>query len=276
MGLEWLTGAVKVAELIEKITKFFTGAKEDKEVAFTEAVTAVQAALNATAAHLTSSDLDSINDSAKSGELAHLWLNAAEKVHPLDYDLFEELNAKSFSWSDLSKWTAEDHVQAQARVAYVQGEFRALLEKHYHRPATRERVLARPSFAELNDNYTLDLHDCPDISTSPNQCAVRLSRALVAAGILLDSDYTNNKCRHGFARGAQDLGAFLVKKWGPRDRGFEAPGVAPSVLLQKQGVILFANVPDFNGQGHIDLWDGTRTHTGEYWKANPCWFWELS
>lgn len=73
---------------------------------------------------------------------------------------------------------------------------------------------ARPKYDKLSEHYSKDVHECPDISTSPNQCAVRVSRALVGAGIKMDSEYPGKLCRHGYARGAQDLGAFLKKKVG--------------------------------------------------------------
>ena len=136
--------------------------------------------------------------------------------------------------------------------------------------------LQRPTFASLERGYSMDVHQCPDIATSPNQCAVRLSRALIQAGIAMDADYPGNLCRHGYARGAQDLGAFLKNKWGPRDLGFSGPGSAPSDISSKSGVILFANIPHFDGQGHIDLWDGTNTKSGSYWDADPIWFWKLT
>ena len=136
--------------------------------------------------------------------------------------------------------------------------------------------MTRPSYSVLDSNYTNDVHDCPDITPSPNQCAVRLSHSLITAGISMNSDYSGNLCRHGFARGAQDLGAFLKKKWGNRDYGFESPMSTPAPIQGKKGVILFMNIPGFSGQGHIDLWDGTKTKTGEYWEANPIWFWELT
>lgn len=136
--------------------------------------------------------------------------------------------------------------------------------------------MSRPTYAILATNYSNNVHDCPDITPSPNQCAVRLSRSLIAAGITMDSDYPGNLCRHGYARGAQDLGAYLKIKWGNRDYGFEAPGNTPTQIQGKKGVILFMNIPGFSGQGHIDLWDGANTQTGTYWDANPIWFWELS
>src|SRR5262249_52883955 len=123
--------------------------------------------------------------------------------------------------------------------------------------------------------YSREVHECADITPSPNQCAVRVSRAMIDAGIKMDSDYTGKLCRHGYARGAQDLGAFLKKKWGSRDLGFEAPGSAPDRLRDKKGVILFIGIPGYNGQGHIDLWDGKQTKTGAYWNAETIWFWEL-
>ena len=138
-------------------------------------------------------------------------------------------------------------------------------------------TMTRPSYSTLDQHYSNDFHDCPDIIPSPNQCAVRLSRAFIAAGISMDSSYPGNLCRHGYARGAQDLGAFLKTKWGTRDHGFENPGSTPSQIQNTKGVILFMNIPGFSGQGHIDLWDGSRTRTpnGEYWNANPIWFWTL-
>lgn len=136
-------------------------------------------------------------------------------------------------------------------------------------------AVSRPSFASLRLNYNLDKHGCPDVSPSVNECAVRLSRSLIAVGLDMDMEFPGKLCRHGYARGAQDLGAFLRIKWGSREFGFESPKSAPALIKGKTGVILFANIPDFSGQGHIDLWDGGMTMTGEYWNANPIWFWVL-
>jgi hypothetical protein len=136
--------------------------------------------------------------------------------------------------------------------------------------------MSRPTFSSVDGHYSSDIHSCPDISSSPNQCAVRLSRALIAAGMPMSPGYPGNLCAHGYARGAQDLGAFLKIKWGTYEYGFSAPGSAPSQIAGKQGVIMFANIPGFSGQGHIDLWDGSKTKSGEYWDADPIWFWTLT
>ena len=137
--------------------------------------------------------------------------------------------------------------------------------------------IARPSHESLKSNYP-DInmkHGCPDVIPSENECAVRLSQALIAIGLPMGNDYPGNLCRHGYARGAQDLGAYLRLKWGSRDLGFEQPGSKPGQIVGKTGVILFATIPGFPGQGHIDLWDGNKTIGGEYWNAKVIWFWIL-
>ena len=63
--------------------------------------------------------------------------------------------------------------------------------------------------------------------------------------------------------------------WGRRELGFEKPGKKPAELDGKRGVILFIDIPDYGGQGHIDLFDGTKSLSGDYWNAKIIWFWEL-
>lgn len=139
--------------------------------------------------------------------------------------------------------------------------------------------MSKPLYTLLLSNYSMDRHVCPDVATSENQCAIRLSRAMIDAGIGL-SGYTGNVCRHGYARGAQDLGAYLRRQWGVFDLGFSNPGTMPTALASRYGVIMFANIPGFSGQGHIDLWDGSQSLCGSgacpYWQADPIWFWELA
>ena len=139
----------------------------------------------------------------------------------------------------------------------------------------------KPEFEKLWEAFPAGRHECPGLELH-HQCAIRLSDALKSVGLALDNDYEGHKCNcdKKLARGAQDLGAWLVKKWGIRTFGFEKPGKMPENLRGKQGVILFMNIPDFSGQGHIDLWDGKRdessaTKGGAYWDAETIWFWEL-
>jgi hypothetical protein len=134
-----------------------------------------------------------------------------------------------------------------------------------------------PSFTDLIQKYSREGHACPDVSPSENLCAVRLSRAMLDCGHRIDPALysPNNLCRHSFARGAQDLGAYLRKCLGRPSLGFSKPNSVPPALVNKKGIIMFANIPGFAGQGHIDLWNGTTTITGTYWNADPVWFWQL-
>lgn len=136
-----------------------------------------------------------------------------------------------------------------------------------------------PSYPDLAAHYSTALHQCPDTATSEHPCAIRLSRAMMAYGIAL-TPYSGKKCRHGFARGAQDLGAFILSKYGTYNLGFSKPMQVPSSLLRKRGIILFANIPGYDGQGHIDMWDGFAgtciSGTTGYWDANPIWFWQMA
>ncbi len=137
--------------------------------------------------------------------------------------------------------------------------------------------MQKPAFATLWSKYSSQSHPCS--MSLPNQCAIRMSRALIAAGwpsgTFKSPRYGGKLCPHGYARGAQDLGAFLSRVWGTRTHGWSAPGSEPSQISGKRGVICFMNIPGFSGQGHIDVWDGTQTKTGAYWGSKTIWFWEL-
>lgn len=137
--------------------------------------------------------------------------------------------------------------------------------------------MTKPSYDAVRESYPSSLlhENCPDVSSSENHCALRLSQALKGVGFELGADFTANKCRHNYARGASDLGAYLRRKWGDRDLGFEAPGSLPATLRGKKGIILFESIPGFDGQGHIDTFDGTVGSTGTYWNAEIIWYWQL-
>lgn len=138
-------------------------------------------------------------------------------------------------------------------------------------------------FSDLKKHYkTLptQVHTCS--MHFPNTCAVRLSEALVAAKpdvLAIFKKSGVNVCPHGFIRGAQDIASVLARSdlLGPRTLGFEHPNAMPQALQGKRGIISFMNIPTYSGQGHIDLWDGSRTvgPNSEYWNASPIWFWEL-
>ena len=58
----------------------------------------------------------------------------------------------------------------------------------------------RPSFSQLWLNYPQDEKPCP--GPWSNQCAIRMSIALIASGLDLNT-YTDPLCAHGHARGAE-------------------------------------------------------------------------
>jgi hypothetical protein len=124
-------------------------------------------------------------------------------------------------------------------------------------------------FGVLETNYPSDYHPCSD--GWDNQCALRMSVALDASGFDFSS-YTDPKCSHGHARGAESLANHLWRVWG-RPQIYKSGGKA--ALSGKSGVVFFKDIAGFrNGVGdHIDLWNGMRTMTGEYFSyCKQVWF----
>jgi hypothetical protein len=117
-------------------------------------------------------------------------------------------------------------------------------------------TMNRPLFNNLKNNYKLyGTHKC-NIQFS-DTCAIRLSEALFAVDNNFLQEFKKsgkNVCIHGYVRGAQDLAAILHNIWGNRDLGWSKPNTIPSTIIGKNGVICYMNIPEFRGQGHIDLW----------------------
>lgn len=90
-----------------------------------------------------------------------------------------------------------------------------------------------------------------------------------------------NKCPHGYIRGAQDLASILAKPdvFGARNHGWTAQAdskTPPDDIIGKKGIICYMNIPGFNGQGHIDLWNNIAPVGQAYWNSKTIWFWELT
>jgi hypothetical protein len=165
----------------------------------------------------------------------------------------------------------------------------------------------KPSFDALVLNYDIhpeSVHDCPYIHRKApiniNTCAIRMGEALVIAGGLIASrediaaltdkagtgktklmgkfGYRANLCPHGIARGAGDLADFIRQQWGaptlswvgPRD-----PPTPPDEVMGQTGILAFIKLPDFGGQGHIDVWNDTSAVGHDYWNAGQIHFWRL-
>ena len=164
----------------------------------------------------------------------------------------------------------------------------------------------KPSFDALVLNYDThpeSVHDCPYIHRKNpiniNTCAIRMGEALAIAGGLIASreaiaaltdkagngkgklmgkfGYRANLCPHGIARGAGDLAEFLRQQWGAPTFSWAARKEAtpPDEVMGQTGVVAFIKLPDFVGQGHIDLWNETSAVGHDYWTAGKVHFWRL-
>ncbi len=142
--------------------------------------------------------------------------------------------------------------------------------------------LMRPTFSAILAVYKTDptqIHNCT--MHFPNTCAIRMSEALDKTVTGIKQKFAEsgvNLCPHNFVRGAEDLAGILRKAdvFGVYDAGFNAPGTVPASVQGKKGLVAYVNIPDFPGQGHIDLWDDTKPVGSAYWNADPVWFWKLA
>lgn len=124
-----------------------------------------------------------------------------------------------------------------------------------------------------------------------NQCAVRMSRSAINAGVDF-SDFPDVTCKGegsfqglNYARGAESLANYFYAKFGSKARSVLVTNRIPSLaqaarrqILNRKGIIFFRNIGGFRGGlgDHIDLWDGQQTTGGEYFEeAMEIWFWDI-
>ena len=69
-----------------------------------------------------------------------------------------------------------------------------------------------PTFLSLWSSYPTEQKPCDQ--GWENQCAIRMSVCLINAGFHL-TQYTEPKCKHGHARGAESLANYLWQQVGP-------------------------------------------------------------
>jgi len=139
-----------------------------------------------------------------------------------------------------------------------------------------------PSFTALWQAYPSTQRPCNDTNRNgseswPNQCAIRLSIALESAGLSLGT-FSDPKCSHGHARGAEPLANFLHRAIAYPTKSALVTQARTSVS-GKRGIVFFRNLARFRGGDgdHIDLWNGSSTQSGEYFDiATEVWFWELT
>ncbi len=150
--------------------------------------------------------------------------------------------------------------------------------------AAQEDIMPKPAFINLWNNYPTTASPCD--GPWDNQCAIRMSITLNAEQTLrVDAHtYSEPKCAHGHARGAESLANWL---WGRARLGrptiYTDPAQAKVTLHDKTGIIFFKDCFTRDGQArqtgdHIDLWNKgmTKTYADPGNKSAQLWFWELA
>ena len=142
--------------------------------------------------------------------------------------------------------------------------------------------MTKPKFIHLASSYPSEQSPCDQ--GWGNQCAIRMSLALNGEGVVRinPKTYSEPKCRHGHARGAESLANWLWRQLF-RPQIFTSGATAKSRLANKQGIIFFKNCFTRAGQArrlgdHIDLWDKgtTRGFSDRDNDAAQVWFWDLT
>jgi hypothetical protein len=146
----------------------------------------------------------------------------------------------------------------------------------------KETSMAKPAFINLWNNYPDEASPCD--GPWENQCSIRMSITLNSEQtIKVDKHtYSEPKCAHGHARGAESLANWLCKQLG-RPKIFTEGAKAKVILNNKTGIVFFKDCFTRSGEttrvgDHIDLWNKgtTKTYSDPGNKSAQLWFWELS
>ena len=143
--------------------------------------------------------------------------------------------------------------------------------------------MATPSFVNLWSSYPTENAPCD--GPWDNQCAIRMSITLNDEGnITVDSGtYTEPKCSHGHARGAESLANWLWRNHLNRPTIYTDGAAAKIAIASKTGIIFFKDCFQRAGEAtrrgdHIDLWNAglTKTYNDPSNLSAQVWFWELT
>lgn len=141
--------------------------------------------------------------------------------------------------------------------------------------------MAKPGFTTLWASYPVVKAPCD--GPWDNQCAIRMSIALNGEGSVTvnSKNYSEPKCRHGHARGAESLANWLQTKIG-RPKKWKSGEAAKKDLQDDQGIIFFKDCFTRAGStaqvgDHIDLWRKgiTKTFSDPNNSSKEVWFWAL-
>ncbi len=143
--------------------------------------------------------------------------------------------------------------------------------------------MAKPSFINLWSGYPKK--DSPCDGNWGNQCAIRMSIALNTEMTITinKSTYSEPKCAHEHARGAESLANWLWKNHLGRPKIYTDGAKGKLDIQSKKGIIFFKDCFTRSGEttqrgDHIDLWHKgiVKGYTDPANKASQIWFWELS
>lgn len=151
--------------------------------------------------------------------------------------------------------------------------------------------MAQPSFINLWKAYSDLLVTHPDAKPCDgpwaNQCAIRMSISLNTELTIKvnKSTYTEPKCAHGHARGAESLANWLWKHHVGRPTILGGGAEERRKLMDKRGPIFFKDCFQQLGESldsrtgdHIDLWNRGFTasrYDDPSYRSRAIWFWEL-
>lgn len=121
-------------------------------------------------------------------------------------------------------------------------------------------------FVKLDAGHPGNTDPCDDSPAWKNQCAIRMSIALNAEGShpVNATSYTEPKCSHNHARGAESLANWLWKYYKPAFK--YTPAEAEVKIKGKQGIVFIKNCFTREGEtekrgDHIDVWNKTAMKT---------------
>jgi len=143
--------------------------------------------------------------------------------------------------------------------------------------------MAKPSFSILWKSYPTVSNPCDDDWRV--QCAIRMSITLNTEGTIHinKNAYSEPKCSHGHARGAESLANWLWKHHLGRPKIFPNSEKAKKSIKSENGLIFFKDCFIREGEvmrrgDHIDLWKLgiTLTFSDPGNQSRNVWFWELS
>lgn len=154
----------------------------------------------------------------------------------------------------------------------------------------------KPLFAVLKANHmgrpfmppqVYDAIGHPELALDPawfNTCAVRMSIALVAAGMKIRTGPAKLRIKVGPHKGEQlepsqrVLSHFLAHEIGAPEK-YKGGVNAKHAIAWRHGIVSFFSIHGDN-QGHIDLvsvteWPDIQCSNSCYWDSREVWFWPL-